>query len=73
MSDSPDKEKEQLLDLSTPERKAAAREALPALMVGGILGNAHASMAAGEIIGDILADALKPSFEALERLRANHD
>lgn len=70
MSGSPDKEKEQLLDLSTPERKADAREALPALLVGGLLGNDKASMAAGEIIGDILADALKPSFEALERLRA---
>ena len=59
-----------ILDLSTPERKADAREALPALMVGGLLGNDKASRAAGEIIGDILADALKPSFEALERLRA---
>lgn len=61
---------EKILDISTPERKADAREALPALMVGGLYGNAHASRAAGEIIGDILADALKPSFEALERLRA---
>lgn len=69
MSGSPDKEKEQLLDLSTPERKAAAREALPALMFGGILGNDQAARAAAQIISDAFTDALKPSFEALERLR----
>lgn len=62
-----------MLDLSTPELKAAAREALPALFVGGIMGNEQAARAAGEIMGDMFADVLRPSVEALARLRRNHD
>ena len=64
---------ERILDLSTPENKANAREALPALLVGGILGNERAAQAAGEIIGDVFADALRPSVEALHRLHARKD
>jgi len=63
-----DDKSERILDLSTPEKKADAREALPALLIGGMLGNERASRAAGEIIGDVFADALKPSIEALQRL-----
>jgi len=64
---------ERILDLSTPENKANAREALPALVVGGMLGNEQASRAAGEIIADAFADVIKPSIEALQRLQARKD
>lgn len=69
------KPKVQVLDLSTPERKSDAREALPALVIAGMLGNGKASIAAGEVIGDVLSEALRPSFQALHRLNRsrNHD
>jgi len=63
-----DEKTERILDLSTLENKTNAREALPALIVGGVLGNEQASRAAIEIIADVYVDALKPSFEALQRL-----
>lgn len=66
-------DKPRILDLSTPERKANAREALPALLIGGMLGNERATQAAGEIIGDAFAEALAPSMEALHRLQPRID
>ena len=64
---------DRILDLSTPENKANAREALPALLVAGMLGNQQAAQAAGEIVGDVFAEALAPSIEALHRLQARKD
>lgn len=57
-----------VLDLSTLQNKAVAREALPALLIAGMLGNQRASLAAGEVIGDVFAEALQPSIAALHRL-----
>ena len=61
---------EQRLDLSTPEAKTAAAQALPALFWGAALGNSQASAMAGQIIGQAFSDALQPSFDALARLAA---
>lgn len=57
------------LDLSTPEAKRDAAQALPVLMMGAALGSVEASGMAGQIIGQAFADALAPSFAALARLR----
>jgi NifU-like protein involved in Fe-S cluster formation len=44
-------------------------QALPALFWASALGNSQASAMAGQIIGQTISDALKPSFEALALLR----
>lgn len=44
-------------------------EALPVLLLGSMMGNDQSSKLAGRIIGTTLADAMKPSFDALNRLR----
>lgn len=56
------------LDLTTQENRKLASDALPALVVVGMLGNDKASEVAIEIIGGILAEALRPSLEAMNRL-----
>lgn len=64
------------LDLSTAQAKANAQRALPALMFGSAVGDPAASAMAGQIIGQAFADALRPSFDALARLRVqttNHE
>ena len=64
---------QQKLDLSTPEAKTAAAQALPALLCGAAFGNSRASAMAGQIIGQAFSDELQPSFDALARLAAWHD
>lgn len=61
-------DKQRILDLSTTENKADAKEALPALFIAGITGNQNAVQAAGEVVGMIFAEALQPSFDALQRM-----
>lgn len=60
--------KDGTLDLTTPENRKLASDALPALVVGGMLGNAKAAEAGTEIIFGLLAEAMKPSIEAMNRL-----
>lgn len=57
-----------IIDLSTPENRKLAADALPALLVGGMLGNHKAAETGVEIITGILAEALKPSVEAMNLL-----
>lgn len=57
------------LDLDDPAVKKTANEALPALFLLGAMGNPQASKLAGQVIGRAIEDAMRPSFEALARLR----
>lgn len=56
------------LDLTTPENRKLASDALPALVVGGMLGNNKAAEAGIEIIAGLLVEALKPSIEAVNQI-----
>lgn len=58
------------LDLSTPQARADATQALPGLMLASAMGSATATAFAGQIIGLTLAEALQPSIEAMHRLAA---